>query len=155
MRLVEPDAVGEVVRLADNDEQDVRCSPPRPRGLGPPAAEVDHDLATGAENVVHVQAVARSLDGYRCETVHAVAADGVDVPISLVTRGERRGRPMPALRLRRLRVEPGPRVLAGVLPLLDRGVTFAVAHVRGGGELGRHWWQQGRLLRKRRRSPTS
>jgi oligopeptidase B len=36
-----------------------------------------------------------------------------------------------------------------MLPLLDRGVTLAVAHVRGGGELGREWWQQGRLLRKR------
>jgi oligopeptidase B len=36
-----------------------------------------------------------------------------------------------------------------MLPLPDRGVTLAIAHVRGGGELGRDWWQQGRLLRKR------
>ena len=36
-----------------------------------------------------------------------------------------------------------------MLALPDRGVTLAIAHVRGGGELGRDWWQQGRLLRKR------
>ena len=35
-----------------------------------------------------------------------------------------------------------------VLPLLDRGVRFAVAHIRGGGEGGRAWWQQGRLQHK-------
>jgi oligopeptidase B len=35
-----------------------------------------------------------------------------------------------------------------VLPLLDRGVRFAIAHIRGGGEGGRTWWEQGRLRRK-------
>ncbi|MBK9436235.1 MAG: prolyl oligopeptidase family serine peptidase [Micrococcales bacterium] len=34
-------------------------------------------------------------------------------------------------------------------PLLERGVVFAHAHVRGGGEMGRDWWEQGRLLGKR------
>jgi oligopeptidase B len=156
VRLVEPDAVGEVVRLADNDEQDVRAVRLVREGWVRAPAEVDHDLATGAESVVHVQAVARSLDGYRCETVHAVAADGVEVPISLVTRVGRQER-------QGGRQGPGPCLLYGygayessldpefwpdVLPLLDRGVTFAVAHIRGGGELGRQWWQQGRLLAK-------
>jgi oligopeptidase B len=153
VRLVEPDAPGEVVRLADNDEQDVRAVRLVREGWVRPPAEVDHDLATGAETVVHVQAVARSLDGYRCETMQAVAADGVEVPISLVTRGEGKGG----------QHEPGPCLLYGygayessldpefwpdMLPLLDRGVTLAVAHIRGGGELGRHWWNQGRLLTK-------
>jgi oligopeptidase B len=35
-----------------------------------------------------------------------------------------------------------------VLPLLDRGVRYAIAHIRGGGEGGRTWWEQGRLRRK-------
>jgi oligopeptidase B len=153
VRLVEPDAVGEVVRLADNHEQDVRAVRLVREGWVRPPAEVDHELATGAETVVHVQAVAAPLAGYRCETVHAVAADGTEVPISLVTRGRGPGLPQ----------QPGPCLLYGygayessldpefwpdMLPLLDRGVTFAVAHVRGGGELGRRWWQQGRLLTK-------
>ena len=42
-----------------------------------------------------------------------------------------------------------PEFDAALPPLLDRGVVFALAHVRGGGEMGRSWWEQGRLLRKR------
>ena len=120
-----------------------------------PPATVDHDLATGAETTVHVQAVTRSLDGYRCEVVHAVADDGVAVPVTLIRRGDdadaRDAGPGPCLLYGYGAYESSldPEFWAELLPLLDRGVTLALAHVRGGGELGRDWWQQGRLLRKR------
>ena len=121
-----------------------------------PPATVDHDLATGAETTVHVQAVTRSLDR---------------LPVRGRARGRRRRRhgagdadPAGGRRRRRWRALPGPCLLYGygayessldpefwadLLPLSDRGVTLAIAHIRGGGELGRDWWQQGRLLRKR------
>jgi oligopeptidase B len=102
--------------------------------------------------VVHVQAVlgGRRPDDYVCEVETVAADDGAGVPLSLVTR--------------RGSSTPGPALLYGygayesaedpvfwpeLAPLLDRGVTFAVAHVRGGGERGRSWWLQGRLLHKR------
>jgi oligopeptidase B len=87
---------------------------------------------------------------YEQHRLWAVASDGTRVPISLVARV---GTPTPA-----------PCVLYGYgsyetsmdpwfsiprLSLLDRGVVFAVAHVRGGGELGRRWYEEGKLLQKR------
>jgi len=89
---------------------------------------------------------------YRSERIHATAPDGTRVPISLVYRAGT--------------VPDGssPLLLAGYgaygipypvtfsssrLSLLDRGVTVGIAHVRGGGELGKRWHDDGRMLRKR------
>jgi oligopeptidase B len=89
---------------------------------------------------------------YRSERLHATAPDGTRVPISLVTRAD-----MP-------RDGSSPMLLTGYgaygipypvtfssnrLSLLERGVGFAIAHVRGGGELGKRWHDDGRMLRKR------
>ena len=49
---------------------------------------------------------------------------------------------------RRFQLEPR-------VSLLDRGVVFAIAHIRGGGEMGKHWHDQGKMLRRRTPSPTS
>jgi oligopeptidase B len=88
---------------------------------------------------------------YRTTQLSATVADGTRVPVSLAFRA---GTPLDGT---------APCVLYGYgayeacldaefdrgLPsLLDRGVVYAVAHVRGGGELGRHWWQRGRLRAK-------
>jgi oligopeptidase B len=89
---------------------------------------------------------------YRSERIHAVTADGTRVPISLVYR------------LGAARDGSSPMLLAGYgaygiaypvtfsssrLSLLDRGLTVGVAHVRGGGELGKRWHDDGRMLAKR------
>lgn len=80
----------------------------------------------------------------------ATAADGTQVPVSIVAHRDVDG-PAPALLYGygsyEISVDPGfsiPR-----LSLLDRGMIFAVAHVRGGGELGRQWYDNGKLLHKR------
>jgi oligopeptidase B len=150
VRLVEPDAVGESVALARNDEQDLRAVRLVREGWVRPPVTVDHDLDTGTEHPVHQQEVRRSLDGFRCEVVHAVADDGVRVPLTLVRRGEP-GPGAPCLLYGYGAYESSldPEFWPEMLALPDRGVTLAIAHVRGGGELGRDWWQQGRLLRKR------
>ena len=88
----------------------------------------------------------------------AVAKDGTEVPISLVALAET------------LRKGPAPTVLYGYgayefptepdfdglrISLLDRGFVFAIAHIRGGGELGRPWYIAGRRLTRSTVSPTS
>ena len=89
---------------------------------------------------------------YRSERLWATASDGTRVPISLVTRADA------------IRDGTSPMLLAGYgaygiaypasfsssrLSLLDRGLTVAIAHIRGGGELGKRWHDAGRLLHKR------
>ncbi|MER3555293.1 MAG: oligopeptidase B [Meiothermus sp.] len=89
---------------------------------------------------------------YVQERLWATAEDGVRVPISLVRRKEAlEGGPAPLLLYGYgsygITLEPG--FNPNRLPLLDRGVVFALAHVRGGAELGRGWYEDGKLLHKR------
>ena len=93
-------------------------------------------------------------EDYAVERLWATSHDGVRVPISLVynrtlwTR-ERDG-PAPLLLNGYGSYEScnDPGFHQSKLPLLDRGVAFAIAHVRGGGELGRGWYEDGKFLKK-------
>jgi oligopeptidase B len=86
---------------------------------------------------------------YESGRAHAVAKDGARIPISLVWR---RGVTKPAPLLLYAYGAYGMPVSAAFnsnrLSLLDRGVVFAIAHVRGGGELGKAWHDQGRMEHK-------
>lgn len=82
----------------------------------------------------------------------ATADDGTQIPVSIVCRrGLAKDGSAPALIYGygsyEASMDPGFSVMR--LSLLDRGFVFAIAHVRGGGELGRHWYEQGKLLQKR------
>ncbi|WP_203785188.1 S9 family peptidase [Paractinoplanes rishiriensis] len=82
----------------------------------------------------------------------ARAADGTSVPISIVCRkGVRDGGAAPALLYGYGSYEHSidPYFSIARLSLLDRGVVYAIAHVRGGGEMGRHWYEDGKLLTKK------
>ncbi|MBX7082584.1 MAG: S9 family peptidase [Nannocystaceae bacterium] len=84
------------------------------------------------------------------ERLHATAPDGTAVPISLVRRRQDIGRAVPLL-LQAYGAYGRPldaRFSSHRLSLLQRGVAVAIAHVRGGGELGRRWYEQGRVRHK-------
>ncbi|AEG42954.1 S9 family peptidase [Isoptericola variabilis] len=126
-----------------------------------PATVYDVDLATGERLLRKRQPVLGGYDpaDYVQRREWAVAEDGTQVPISLVWR-----RDAVTLDEAGTRAEPAPLLLYGYgayeisidpyftvprLSLLDRGVVFAVAHVRGGGEMGRRWYDDGKLSRKK------
>ena len=80
------------------------------------------------------------------------ARDGVDVPISLVYRNRddfMGPRPTYAYAYGAYGYATDPYFRSSIVSLLDRGFLFAIIHVRGGQELGRQWYEQGRLLNKR------
>jgi oligopeptidase B len=89
---------------------------------------------------------------YTSERAWATAPDGTRVPISIVWRGVRRpddARPLLLYGYGSYEVSIDPTFSASRVSLLDRGVVFAIAHIRGGGEMGRSWYEDGKLLRKR------
>ena len=88
---------------------------------------------------------------YEEHRLWATAEDGVQVPISIVARRDARaGGPVPVLLYGygayELSIDPYFSVAR--LSLLDRGGAFAIAHVRGGGEMGRHWYDDGKMQHK-------
>ncbi len=89
---------------------------------------------------------------YRQQRLWATAEDGALVPMSAVYRsdlGPLQERPLILYGYGSYGMPSEPAFDFKLLPLLDRGVVFVTAHVRGGGEMGRSWYQGGKLLHKR------
>jgi oligopeptidase B len=111
------------------------------------------DLATGE----HVRLWAQTVPGYdpaayRTEQRWATSHDGTPVAITLAWRADRPAGPGPALLYGYgaygISTDPGFSTARPSHPLLDRGVVYAIAHVRGGEELGRHWYLDGKFAKK-------
>jgi oligopeptidase B len=119
-----------------------------------PTTVYDYDMVTREKTMLKQDEVLGGFDAgdYATERLYAPARDGVKVPISLVYR---KGTPLDGT---------SPLLLYGYgsygysmdatfssprLSLLDRGFVYAVAHVRGGQELGRQWYEDGKLFHKK------
>jgi oligopeptidase B len=118
-----------------------------------PHSIVDVDLRSGERVLKKRQPVLGGYDPalYDSTQILARAADGTEVPVSLVWRRDRRqGQPQPLLMYGygAYGIPVDPYFSSSRLSLLDRGVVFAIAHVRGGGDRGRRWYDDGKLAAK-------
>jgi oligopeptidase B len=124
------------------------------QSLVTPASVFEYDVTTGESKLLKQVEVPGGFDRtlYASERIFARAADGVEIPVSLVWRRDKR--------------EPGKNPLwvygygaygyslpmgfnGNRLSLLDRGFVLAYAHVRGGGDMGKPWHDAGRLMKKK------
>lgn len=118
-----------------------------------PPTLYEENLGTGERIVLKTQPVLGGYtpDEYRSERLWVDADDGVAVPVSVVYR---RDTPLDGTAPCLLygygayEISIDPWFSAARLSLLERGWVFAVAHVRGGGELGRHWYEDGKFSHK-------
>ncbi len=118
-----------------------------------PDSVIDYSLADGTWTVRKQMAIPSGYDPaqYQAERLTATAPDGTAVPISLVYRRgfQRDGRaPLLLTGYGAYGASSDPVFSTNRLSLLDRGLAFAIAHVRGGSELGRAWYEAGKLLHK-------
>ncbi len=142
------------VRQHENPEFDTRVLRFSYTSLVTPNSVVDYDLSSRTWTVRKQTEVLGGYDPslYRSERVLATAPDGVRVPVSLVYRlplALDGTRPLLLAGYGAYGVSLEPAFSSTTLSLLDRGLVYAMAHVRGGEEMGRPWYEEGRLLRKR------
>ena len=117
-----------------------------------PSSVFDYDLDTRERTLLKQQPVLGGYDPdvYASERLWALAPDGVEVPISVVYRRDRaRGGPALLYGYGSYEASMDPSFSSLRLSLLDRGFAFAIAHIRGGGEMGRRWYTDGKYLAKR------
>jgi oligopeptidase B len=117
-----------------------------------PASVYELDLNSGETSLLKQSQVVGDFrcEHYQSERVWVTARDGVNVPVSLVYRKELFNHCNPLLIY--AYGSYGHSLDIGFssanLSLLDRGFVYAVAHIRGGEELGRSWYEEGKLLKK-------
>ena len=121
--------------------------------LTAPFSAVDYDMRTRQRTLVKEQPVrgGYNRDDYVTERLWATAPDGVKVPISVVRKRdvERSGEnPTMLYGYGAYEVSNDPMFDPVRLSMLERGFVFAIAHVRGGGEMGRRWYEDGKFLTK-------
>jgi oligopeptidase B len=121
--------------------------------LTTPNSVFDHDMKTGERTLLKQDEVLGDFDpgNYQSRRLYATAGDGTKIPISLVYRkGIARDGSNPLLLYGygSYGMSSDPRFSSIRLSLLDRGFIFAIAHVRGGQEMGRYWYEEGKLLNK-------
>ncbi len=139
--------------LDDNPEYEVTALRLSYESMITPDTVMDYDLATGVTTVLKVQEIPSGYDAshYATERLEITARDGVKVPVSVVYKkgfAQDGGAPLYlyAYGAYGYAVPPGFSTLR--LSLLDRGFAYAIAHIRGGDDLGQQWQLDGKLEKR-------
>ena len=124
------------------------------QSLVTPGSVFEYDLDSRESILLKQQEVPGGFDRtlYASERIHAIAPDGIKVPISLVYRRDKRAPGKNPLYVYGYGSYGYPLPLgfnSSRLSLLDRGIVIAYAHIRGGGDLGKPWHDAGKMLVKR------
>ncbi|OGD20480.1 MAG: oligopeptidase B [Candidatus Aminicenantes bacterium RBG_16_63_16] len=142
------------VSLGDNPELETDWLRFNYSSLTTPDSVYDYGMATGEKKLLKRQEVLGGFkpEDYRAERLFVPAPDGARIPLSVVYRtGFRKDGDGPLLLYGygSYGASETDDFSASRLSLLDRGFAFAVAHIRGGSEMGRAWYEDGKLLKKK------
>lgn len=125
------------------------------QSLATPSSIIDFNMRTKTKQVMKEQAVLGGKfdkNNYKEERVWATATDGTKIPISLVYRKEVKkdgNNPLLQYAYGSYGHSMEPNFDSTILSLLDRGFIYAIAHIRGGEDMGRQWYEDGKLLKKK------
>jgi oligopeptidase B len=120
-----------------------------------PKSWFDYDVRGRSRKLLKQQPVLGGYDPtqYKSEALTANAPDGTRIPVSIVYRKDlhNEGKPQPMLLYGygSYGIPMDPNFRSTRISLLDRGMIFAIAHIRGGGDRGKTWYDDGKLLRKK------
>ncbi len=137
--------------LGDNPEWAVTTLRLSYESMVSPASVLDYDVAARTLTTLKVQEIPSGYDAslYATERLEIAARDGTKIPVSIVYRKDRKpGGPLHLYGYGAYGIAIDPGFSTTRLSLVDRGFAYAIAHIRGGDDLGRAWYKAGKLERR-------
>ncbi|MCZ8018724.1 S9 family peptidase [Novosphingobium sp.] len=137
--------------LGDNPEWAVTTLRLSYESMVSPASVLDYDVAARTLTTLKVQEIPSGYDAslYATERLEIAARDGTKIPVSIVYRKDRKpGGPLHLYGYGAYGISIDPGFSTTRLSLVDRGFAYAIAHIRGGDDLGRAWYKAGKLERR-------
>ncbi|MEY4473316.1 MAG: hypothetical protein RL671_1620 [Pseudomonadota bacterium] len=137
--------------LGDNPEWAVTTLRLSYESMVSPASVLDYDVASRQLTTLKVQEIPSGYDAalYATERLEIAARDGTMIPVSVVYRKDRAaGGPLHLYGYGAYGISIDPGFSTTRLSLVDRGFAYAIAHIRGGDDLGRAWYKAGKLERR-------
>jgi oligopeptidase B len=137
--------------LGDNPEWDMDKLRISYESMVSPATVYDYHVADGRLETLKVQQIPSGYDEslYKTERLEIEARDGTKIPVSIVMRRDRAdGGPLHLYGYGAYGISIDPGFSTARLSLVDRGFAYAIAHIRGGDDLGRAWYKAGKLERR-------
>ena len=149
---IQPGIPAGSIHLAENEEFGLEYALVAVTSYSEPTTWHHVDLVSGARTEIkRADVVGYDSADYRSERRFVPAADGVQIPVTLVRHRDTPldgSAPCYMYGYGAYEAVDEPEFDVALPSLLDRGIVFAHAHIRGGGEMGRRWWRQGRLRSK-------
>ena len=139
--------------VAENREFDTPVLRYNYQSLVTPSSVFDYNMNTGKATRLKETEVPGGFDkkNYKSERLFATATDGTKIPLSVVYRNGTKldgSAPLLLYGYGSYGISIAPTFNSNRLALLDRGVIYVIAHIRGGGELGEEWREAGRMMKK-------